>query len=81
MRLRVEKANSVRSYPLSMKIFAAICHERKIPRSQGIRSPNSQRSELGNLARRGGAKKRVNQQACSRNGEGPCHPEVQSLSP
>ena len=30
---------------------------------------------------RGGAKKRVNQQACSRNGEGPCHPEVQSLSP
>ena len=32
-------------------------------------------------AGRGGAKKRVNQQACSRNGEGPCHPEVQSLSP
>ena len=30
---------------------------------------------------RGGAKKRVNQQACSRNGGGPCHPEVQSPSP
>ena len=39
-RSRVEKANSVRSCPLSMKIFAAICHERKIPRSQGIRSPD-----------------------------------------
>ena len=48
-RSRVEKANSVRSCPLSMKIFATICHGRKIPRSQGIRSPNSQRSELGNL--------------------------------
>ena len=39
-RSRVEKANSVRSCLLSMKIFATICHGRKIPRSQGIRSPD-----------------------------------------
>ncbi len=32
-------------------------------------------------AGRGRAKKRVNQQACSINGGGPCHPEVQSPSP
>ena len=57
-RSRVEKANSVRSCPLSMKIFATICHGRKIPRSQGIRSPNSQRSELGNLTSRTATKNR-----------------------
>ena len=48
---RVEKANSVRSCPLSMKIFVTICHGRKIPRSQALRSPNSQPCELGNLTR------------------------------
>ena len=39
---RVEQANSVRSCPLSMNIFATICHGRNIPRSQALRSPNSQ---------------------------------------
>ena len=37
---RVEKANSVRSCPLSMKIFATICHGRNIPRVQTLRSPD-----------------------------------------
>ena len=48
---RVEKANSVPLSAHSMKFFAAICHERKIPRSQALRSPNSQPCELGNLTR------------------------------
>ena len=48
-RSRVEHANSVRSCPLSMKIFATIGHWRKIPRVQTLRSPNSQPCELGNL--------------------------------